>query len=62
MLLADNIVMLDKGKLIFSGVKEDFFQLNLSGYNIELPRIIELEKALGYPYMDEEEFFNGEGE
>ena len=62
LLLADNIVMLDKGKLIFEGKKDDFFNLNLSNYNVELPYIVQLEKAMGYPYMSEEEFFLKVGE
>ena len=50
--------MLDKGKLIFDGNKEEFFRLDFDKLNIDLPYIIELEKALGYStYLTEEEFF-----
>ena len=62
LLLADNIVMLDSGQLVFEGKRDDFFNMELSKYNIELPYIVQLEKALGYPYMSEEEFFNKVGD
>lgn len=62
-LLADHVIMLDKGKIVFDGTKDDFFTLDLSNYNIKLPNIIELEKALGYlKYVDEEEFLRLEGD
>ncbi len=62
-LVADHIIMLDKGKVVFNGNKNDFFKFDLSNYNIDLPYIIELEKGLGYlSYVDEEEFFRIEGE
>lgn len=62
-LLADKIIMLDRGKVIFSGNKEEYFKMNLNEYNIDLPFIIELEKGLGFSeYVDEEEFFNKVGE
>lgn len=55
---ADQILMLDKGKLIFDGNKDEFFRLDFDKLNIDLPYIIELEKALGYNmYLSEEEFF-----
>jgi energy-coupling factor transport system ATP-binding protein len=62
-LVADHIIMLDKGNVVFDGTKNDFFKFDLSNYNIDLPYIIELEKELGYlSYVDEEEFFRIEGE
>ena len=62
-LIADHIIMLDKGKVVFDGTKNDFFKFDLSNYNIDLPYIIELEKGLGYlSYVDEEEFFRIEGD
>ena len=62
-LLADKIIMLDRGKVVFDGVKEEYFKMDLSSYNIDLPYIVELEKGLGFSeYMDEESFFNKVGE
>ena len=62
-LIADHIILLDKGKKVFDGNKEEFFNFDLSNYNIDLPYIIELEKGLGYlSYVDEEEFFRIEGD
>lgn len=55
---ADQIIMLDKGNVVFDGDKEEFFRLDFDKWNIDLPYIIELEKALGYTnYLTEEEFF-----
>lgn len=57
-LVADHIIMLEKGKIIYDGNKDGFFDLNFDDYNIDLPYIIELEKGLGYDsYISEEEFF-----
>lgn len=62
-LLADHIILLEKGKIVFDGNKKEFFNLDISKYNIEFPKIIELEKALGYlNYVSEEEFFKIEGD
>ena len=62
-LVADKIVMLDKGKLVFEGTKEEFFNLDLSTCCVDLPYIIELEKALGYKsYLSEEELFESVGD
>lgn len=62
-LMADNVIMLDKGNLVFNGSKEDFFKLDFSCFNIDLPYIIELEKGLGFDsFVSEEEFFNKVGE
>lgn len=62
-LIADHIIMLDKGKIVFDGNKDDFFKFDLTNYNVDLPYIIELEKGLGYlSYVDEEEFFKIEGD
>ena len=61
--MADQVIMLDKGKLVFDGKKEDFFNLDFSDLNIDLPYIVELEKGLGFEvYMPEEEFFRSVGE
>lgn len=58
-LVADHIIMLEKGKIIYDGNKDGFFDLNFDDYNIDLPYIIELEKGLEYDsYISEEEFFS----
>ena len=62
-LLADQIIMLDKGRVVFDGTKDEFFKLDFSNFNVDLPKIIELEKAMGYTtYMSEDEFFEKVGE
>ena len=59
LLLADNIIALDKGKVIYDGEASKFFKLDFSSYNISLPRIVELEKALGYEnYVKEDTFLD----
>lgn len=57
---ADNILLLDEGNIVYSGAKDGFFRLNLKKYNLELPKMIELEKKLGYKNFiyDEEKFMN----
>lgn len=62
-LYADQIIMLDKGKLVFNGSKEEFFNFDITSYNVELPYIIELEKSLGYTaFVSEKDFFESVGE
>lgn len=62
-LKADKIIILEKGNVVFNGTKEEFFNYDLSEFDIDLPYIVELEKALGYKeYIGEEEFFNKVGE
>jgi len=62
-LCADKIIMLDKGNVAFCGTKEEFFSLDFTNYNIDLPYIIELEKELGFSsYLSEEEFLKKVGE
>lgn len=62
-LRADKVIMLEKGKIIFEGTKEQFFEMDSCEFSVELPYIIELEKGLGYKnYVDEETFFKSVGE
>lgn len=58
-LLADKIIVLDKGKIVFDGKKEELYKQDISKYNLELPSIIELEKVMKFDnyIYDEEEFF-----
>ena len=62
-LLADHIIMIDKGSIVFDGNRGEFFNFDASSYNVELPYIMQLEKELGYrEYVDENVFFEKEGE
>ena len=62
-LLSDKIIVLDNGKMVFEGNKEQFYNTDVASYNIELPKIMQLEKGLGYSkYIGEEEFFKSVGE
>ena len=56
---ADNIIILDKGNIVFNGNKEQLYGLNINKYKLEFPSIIELQKSLGYKeyIYDEEELF-----
>lgn len=56
---ADNIILMDKGNIVFNGNKEIFYSLKLKEYNLDLPYIIELQKCLGYEnyVFNEGEFF-----
>ncbi len=58
-LLADKVVVLDKGKIVFDGNKEELYNTDISKYNLELPSIIELEKDLKFKeyIYDEQELF-----
>lgn len=58
-LRADNVIVLDKGKIVFNGANKDLYNEDISKYNLELPSIIEIEKEMGFKefILDEEEFF-----
>ena len=62
-MIADHIIILDQGKIVFDGTKEELYLFDCSNYNVELPNLMKLEKELGYDsFMDEEEFINKVGE
>lgn len=62
-LLADYIIVLDKGNIVFKGSKEELFNFEVSNYNIELPYIMQLQKELGYEeFVDEVEFLSRVGD
>jgi len=58
-LLSDQVIVLDKGNIVFDGSNIDLYNTDVNKYNLELPSIIELEKSLNYKdfILDEEEFF-----
>ncbi len=57
-LLADNVIVMDKGDIVFQGNNKDLYKNEIDKYNLELPFIIQLQKKLGYKefILDEEEF------
>lgn len=59
-LKADNVIVLERGNIVFEGTNLDFYNIDVNKYNLQLPFIIELEKSMGYKnyILDEEEFFN----
>lgn len=62
-LLADQIILLDKGRIVFDGNKEEFFKTDLTNYNVDLPYLVELEKGLGYSeFLNEKDFFESLGD
>ena len=59
LLNADNVILLDKGNIIFNGNSNDFYNIDVEKYNLRYPSIIELQKYLNYSdfILNEEEFF-----
>ena len=57
LLLADHIIVMDEGKIVFEGTKEELYNFDVSKYNLELPHIMQLEKELGYECFEEEDVF-----
>lgn len=45
-LIADNIILLEKGKIVYKGNKEGLYDLDLNQYKLSYPSIIELQKKL----------------
>jgi energy-coupling factor transport system ATP-binding protein len=58
-LSADQVIVLDKGNIVFDGSNIDLYNMDLEKYNLRLPSIIEIQKALKYKeyILDESEFF-----
>ena len=58
-LLADKVVVLNKGNVVFEGTNIELYNQDISRYKLELPSIIEIEKSLGFEeyILDEELFF-----
>ena len=56
---ADQIIVLDKGHIVYDGDNVGLYDIELEKYNLRLPSIIEIQKSLGYPkyILNEEEFF-----
>jgi energy-coupling factor transporter ATP-binding protein EcfA2 len=56
---ADNVIVLDKGKIAFEGGNIDLYNSDLEKYNLKLPSIIEVQKYLNYKeyILNEEAFF-----
>ena len=59
-LKADQVIVLDKGNIVFNGKNIDLYNTDLEKYNLKLPSIIDIQKSLGYKefILEEEEFFN----
>ena len=59
-LLADKVIVLDKGEIVFDGNNVELYNTDLEKYNLRLPSIIEIQKCLQYKefILDENEFFN----
>jgi len=55
-LLADHIIVLDKGKIVFDGTREELYYFDCNNHNIELPNLMKLERELGYAsFVSEDE-------
>ena len=52
-LLADKVIVLDKGKIVFDGTNTDLYNSEIDKYNLELPFIIEFKNYI----LDENDFF-----
>lgn len=44
--ISDNVILLDKGKIILEGNKYDVFKQNISKYGLKRPKIIEFEQLV----------------
>lgn len=63
LLLADYIILMNKGEIVFEGNKEELYKFDTSLYNVELPYIMQLEKEMGNEnFSSEEEFLYKVGE
>ena len=59
-LLADHVIVLDKGNIVFRGSNVDLYNIDLEQYNLQLPSIIDIQKSLKYDeyILNENDFFN----
>lgn len=57
---ANQVIVLDKGNIVFDGTNIDLYKIDLEKYNLRLPSIIELQIALKYEnfILNEKEFFD----
>ncbi len=57
---ADEVIVLDKGSIVFNGTNKELYDIDLEKYNLRLPSIIEIQKCLKYKelILNEEEFFS----
>lgn len=55
---ADQVIVVDEGKVVFSGSNIDFYNFDVENYNLKLPAMIEIQKSLKYDQfiLNEEEF------
>lgn len=55
---ADNVIVVDDGKIVFNGTNIEFYNSDLERYNLKLPPIIEVQKSLKYNefILNEEDF------
>lgn len=62
-LISNKIIVMNEGNVVFDGDKGEFYRFKASDYGIELPRIMQLEKELGYEeFVDEKDFISKVGE
>ena len=61
-LLGDNIIIMDKGKIVLNGTKEDVFEQNdiIKKVGLDLPFIIDLSIKLKYYGLVDRIYFNME--
>ena len=57
---SDNIIVLDKGRIVFEGSNVELYNKDVEKYNLKLPSIIELQKSMKLEkyILDENVFFN----
>ena len=58
-LFASQVIVLDKGNIVFDGSNKDLYDVDLEKYNLQLPSIIEVQKGLNWKeyVLDETKFF-----
>ena len=59
-LFASQVIVLDKGNIVFDGSNKDLYDVDLEKYNLQLPSIIEVQKGLNWKeyVLDETKFFD----
>ncbi len=57
--LAERVVLLYEGTKVFDGAVDEFFQLNLRNYEMEIPELLRISKSLGISFVrNVDEFVN----
>lgn len=59
-LFSDNVILLDKGKVAFSGTKEELYNANISKLGFDLPFVVELSNRLMFYNLIDKVYYDME--